>query len=62
MSINKNAEQFLEWIILINKINNRDSKMFYLKIRATGKSNHYIDLIDKHNIKNSNYIKLMYGN
>lgn len=62
MNKNKNAEQFLESIILKNKINNKDSKMFYLKIRATGKSNHYIELIDDYNIKNSNYIKLMYGN
>ena len=62
MNKNKNAEQFLKWIVSINRINNKDSKMFYLKIRATGKSNHYIELIDNYNIKNVNYIKLMYEN
>ncbi len=62
MNKNQNAEQFLKWTILINKIKNKDSNMFYLKIRATGKSNHYLELIDNHNIKNANYIKLMYGN
>ena len=36
-----NAEVFLKKVISENKIENKYSNMFYLKIRASGKSNHY---------------------
>lgn len=58
---NKNAEKFLKYIVLSNNILNKDSNMYYLKIRANGKSNYYITLIDKYNVKNSNYIKKIFG-
>ena len=34
--------------------------MFYLKIRANKKSNHYIKLIDQYNIENADEIKKLY--
>ena len=57
---NKNAEKFLKNIILNNNIINKDSDMYYLKIRANGKSNHYINLIDNYDIKNKDTIKSYY--
>ena len=54
---NKNAEQFLKEIVKLHKINNKNSNMYYLKIRATGKSNYYVNLIDNYNIENKNKIK-----
>ena len=56
-NINKNAEQFLKAVVNAHNIENKDSNMFYLKIRATGKSNHYINLIDNYDIKNKELIK-----
>ena len=56
-NINKNAEQFLKAVVHANKIKNKDSNMYYLKIRATGKSNNYINLIDNYDIKNKDEIK-----
>lgn len=57
---NKNAEKFLKNIILNNNVINKDSDMYYLKIRANGKSNHYINLIDNYDIKNKDIIKSYY--
>ena len=39
---------------------NKDSDMFYLKIRNNGKSNYYIDLIDKFNVPYKWYYVLRY--
>ena len=57
----KNSESYLKDVVSSNNIENRDSSMFYLKIRANGKSNHYINLIDKYQIPNSQVIKNNYG-
>ena len=56
-NINKNAETFLKAVVNANDIENKDSNMYYLKIRVTGKSNNYINLIDNYNIKNKDKIK-----
>jgi hypothetical protein len=56
-----NAESFLSSIVSHNKdIVNKDSDMFYLKIRNNGKSNYYIDLIDKFNVPYKWYYVLRY--
>lgn len=57
----KNSEMYLKYIISSHNIENRNSRMFYLKIRANGKSNQYINLLDKYKIPNSQYIKNKYG-
>ena len=53
----KNAEKFLKAVVIANDIENKHSNMYYLKIRATGKSNWYINLMDNYNIKNKDNIK-----
>lgn len=57
----KNSEMYLGDIISSHNIENRDSSMFYLKIRANGKSNQYINLLNEYKIPNSRYIKSKYG-
>lgn len=58
---NGNAESFLSYIVSKhNYIINKDSNMFYLKIRNNGKSNYYINLINKFNIPNKWYYVFMY--
>ena len=54
---NKNAEQFLKAIVNLHNISNKESNMYYLKIRANGKSNYYINLINNFNIKDKELIK-----
>ena len=53
----KNAERFVMYTVNKHGIKNKDTDMFYLKIRAHKKSNHYINLIDNYNIPNSDYYK-----
>ena len=56
-----NAEQFLSFAMSQhNYIINKKSDMFYLKIRANGKSNHYIKLIENFKIPYSWYYLLLY--
>ena len=56
-----NAEQFLSFAISQhNYIINKKSDMFYLKIRANGKSNDYITLIENFKIPYSWYYLLLY--
>lgn len=56
-----NSEFFLKTVLDNNNIINKDSNMFYLKIRANKKSNHYIKLIDQYNIENADEIKKLYS-
>lgn len=58
----QNAEKFLKFIIKKHNIINKNSDMFYLKIRATGKSNNYISKIDSQDgVINIEEIKKKYG-
>lgn len=58
----KNPEMFLFESVSENRfIMNKDSDMFYLKIRATGKSNWYIKVIHENNVPMWWYYYLMYS-
>ena len=57
----ENPETFLlSRVSQYKQIINKDSDMFYLKIRNNGKSNYYIDLMDKFNIPYKWYYNLRY--
>lgn len=58
---NINSEYFLKTTLDDNNIINKNSSMFYLKIRANKKSNQYIKLLDKYHIENSEEIKKLYS-